>query len=102
MEEFIDLEIWAFVLGWRVHKQILHGKEVPEGMMVLLVARAKCGGNPVIVMSWQLGLHLYLLGELQRWCKPIKNVDAKHRDDILVGEWVVLTSKDVTLLPSTT
>ncbi len=65
MEEFVNLEVWALLLQWRGHQRILRAKEVPEGTMLLLAARAKGVGNPVIAVSWRLGLWLHLLHELR-------------------------------------
>jgi hypothetical protein len=53
-EELIDLEVGAFVFLRRSHQWILAAKEVPEGTVLLLIARANGRRNLVVAVRWLL------------------------------------------------
>jgi hypothetical protein len=53
-EELIDLEVGAFVFWWRSHQWVLAAKEVSEGTVLLLIARANGRRNLVVAVRWLL------------------------------------------------
>jgi hypothetical protein len=99
LEELIDLEVWASIFRRRSHQKILACKEMPDGTMLLLVSCPDAQCNLVIAMCWLLRMRLHLLHELWTWGQPIDDVHSKHCNNVFVGEWHVLSGKDVTLFP---
>ena len=98
-EELIDLEVGAFVFLRRSHQWILAAKEVPEGTVLLLIARANGRRNLVVAVRWLLRLRLHLLDQLRTWGNPIKDVNTQHLDNVFILEWLELACEDVALLP---
>ena len=98
-EELINLEVWTLLFRWWSHQRILACEEMLERTVLLLVARPDGRRDLVVAVCRLLRLRLHLLGELRTWCKPVDDVDAKHRNNVPVREGHVLAGEDVALFP---